>query len=177
MVYTLGQLTACIKELCSKADPVLDITTEPLYEYRDVWAEESGGADAVSAEWSFGNGATGFIGLPFDAGWELIAISYHADTYPATASISVAVADYQIAPSNAATNVLATISLASATDGGGTTNNACKYVDLSGAPVTINDKAIIGFRTTEEVGSVSDHRVHARFRRQIGNYVSGVTFA
>ena len=158
-----------------QSSQTLLVTKRPLYETRDIWAEESGGAESNSAEWSFGNGATGFMGLPIDAGWEVVALAYHADTYPSTAQISVALCDYTT-PSNAASNIIATISLDNAQDGGGDTNNACKFVTLP-APIVLSDKAILGFRTITEVGSVSDHRVYARLRRQIGEYVADVTLS
>lgn len=145
-------------------------TGEPVeltsYEYREFWAEESGGLNANSAEWSFGNGATGFIGIPVQGeGWEVFEMWFHADTYPSTASIEVAVCDYMIAASSAAANVLSSISLADARDGFGYTNNATKVVRLD-KPIALNEKALVGFRTLSLKGSVSDARVGVRIRRK-----------
>lgn len=153
----------------------LSVTKRPLFETMTIWAEESGGADPNSAEWSFGNGATGFIGLPLDEGWELVSLGYHADTYPATASVSVALCDYTT-PSSAATNIVATIDLANAADGGGGTNNAFKVLVLP-VPIPIAGRPVIGFRTLTGVGSISDHRISARLRRKVGDYVSEVTLS
>lgn len=155
----------------------LVVTKEPLYEYRDIWAEESGGTTANSAEWSFGNGATGFMGLPIDAGWEVFALYFHADTYPATATIQVDLMNYGNTPSSAAANTIASIALVSSTDGGGATNNAYKFEVLA-APVEIavtGNTTVVGFITRGETGAISDARVGARLRRQIGECVTDVT--
>lgn len=157
----------------------LNTTTAPLYEYRDIWAEESGATNANSAEWSFGNGATGFIGLPIDSGWEVEAMYFHADTYPATATIQVDLMNYGNTPSNAAANTIASISLANAADGGGGTNNAYKY-QIFVAPVPIpvtGSSTVIGFITRGETGNISDARVGARLRRQVGTVVTSVSLS
>lgn len=152
----------------------LVVTKLPMYEYRDVWAEESGAINAGSAEWSFGNGATGFMGLPVDAGWEIVALGFHADTYAATATVQVDAVSYNT-PSNAAANTLASISLSSATDGQGDTNNAHKFENLA-APVPV-PPGVVGFITRTAAGNISDARVYARLRRQVGDYVSDVSVA
>jgi len=147
-----------------------DISLIDLYEYRDIWAEESGATNAGSAEWSFGNGATGFIGLPIDDGWEVTAMYFQGDTYAATATIQVDLMNYGNTPSNAGANTIASISLANSTDGGGATNNGYKYQDLPtpiAIPVT-GDSTVIGFITRGETGNISDARVGARLRRKIG---------
>lgn len=158
------------------ATPTLTVTKEPLYEYRDIWAEESGAVNAGTAQWSFGNGATGFMGLPIDAGWEVEAMYFHADTYPATATVQVDLMNYGNSPSNAAANTITSISLSSSTDGGGATNNGYKYEQLA-TPVLIpvtGTSTVIGFITRVRTGAISDARVGARLRRQIGEFVSDV---
>lgn len=171
----------CIKlkleQLEKQVKPSLTVTKEDLYEYRDIWAEESGATNPNSAEWSFGNGATGFMGLPIDNGWEVVALAFHADTYPATATIQVDLMNYGNTPSNAAANTIASISLANATDGGGVTNNAYKYEVLA-SPIAIpvtGSSTVIGFITRGETGAISDARIYARLRRKIGEYVSDVS--
>lgn len=148
------------------------VTKLPLYEYREIWAEESGGLTNNSSEWSYGNGATGFMGLVVDEGWEAVAMYFHADTYAATTSIQVDLMSY-VTASNAAANTIASISLANASDGGGTTDNAFKY-ETFGTPAPV-PAGPIGFLTRSLVGTASDGRVGARLRRQIGEYVSEVT--
>lgn len=148
------------------------VTKLPLYEYRDIWAEEGGGLNGNNAEWSYGNGAVGFMGLVIDAGWEAIDMYFQADTYAATASVQVDLMSY-ITPSNAAGNTIASINLANAADGGGGTDNAYKYDQLA-TPAAV-PAGPIGFITRGLSGNVSDARVGARLRRQIGEYVSDVT--
>lgn len=167
-------------KLCKlqKRVDALEGASEPvpvvIYEYRDIWAEESGGTNANTAEWSFGNGATGFMGLPIDAGWEVEAVYFHADTYAANASIQVDLMNYGNTPSNAAANTIASIALANSADGGGATNNAYKYEPL-GSPVVIpvtGASTVIGFITRGETGNISDARVGARLRRPVATVVA-----
>jgi hypothetical protein len=171
------QLKKDVELLQTAGEPNLTVSTAPLYEYRDIWAEESGATTAGSAEWSFGNGATGFMGLPISDGWEVEAMYFQADTYPATATIQVDLMNYGNTPSNAAANSITSISLANAADGGGATNNAYKY-EVLGTPVPIpvtGSSTVIGFITRGETGAISDARVGARLRREIGQFVTGVT--
>ena len=58
-------------------------------------------------------------GLPIDAGWEVEAMYFQADTYPATATVQVDLMNYGNTPSNAAANTITSITLSSSTDGGG----------------------------------------------------------
>lgn len=165
---------ACLKENIAALG--LTVDTQPLYEYRDIWAEEGATATANNAEWSFGNGAVGFMGLPIDDGWEVVALAFHADTYAATATIQVDFMNYGNTPSGAAANTIASIALANSTDGGGVTNNAYKYEELA-VPVAIpvtGSSTVIGFMTRAQAGSISDARIYARLRRQVGEYVSDV---
>lgn len=151
----------------------LNVETLPLYQNRDIWAEEAGGTDPNSAEWSFGNGATGFMGLPIDDGWEIDYMYFMADTFPATGSIRVGLCDYTF-PSNAAGNVLAEIELTSASDGFGNTNHAWKIEKFGDVnPVSI-PQCVLGFRTLAESGVISDARVGAYLRKKVGDYVSNV---
>lgn len=163
----------------SSTGGTLTVTKSDLYEYRDIWAEESGGADANNSEWSFGNGAVGFMGLPIEDGWEVISMYYHADTYPATGTIQVDLMNYGNTPSNAAGNTIASISLSSSTDGGGATNNAYKYESYpTPIPVpTTGGVTTIGFITRGVTGTISDQRVGARLRRKVGEYLSDVTIS
>ena len=155
----------------------LQVTKSDLYEYRDIWSEESGGTNANNAEWSFGNGAVGYMGLPIDEGWEVDAMYFMADTYEATATIEVDLMNYGNVASNAAANTIARIALTSSTDGGGTTNNAYKYEkQTTPIPINVTDgSTVIGFITRAETGNISDARVGARLRRKVGDYVSSVT--
>lgn len=152
----------------------LDVLSVDVFEYRDIWAEEGSGTDPNSAEWSFGNGSVGFMGLPIDAGWEVQAMYFQADTYPATATIQVDLVNYGNTPSDAAANTIAAISLASAVDGGGQVDNAYKY-QVFAAPVAIpvvGDATVIGFLTRGETGAISDARVGARLRRKVGEFLT-----
>lgn len=155
-------------------DPVsksITYDTLPLYEYRDMWAEEAGGASDNSFQWSYGNGARGYIGLPVDEGWELIAMYFQADNGgAATESMQVRLVDIGATPSTAAPDIYV-LNIPQA--GQGIDNNSWIYENLS-APVAIPDNTFIGFRTGDEVGAWSDMRVGIRMRRKIGDYVSHV---
>lgn len=176
MIMSLSQLTKCYCGLLRRVAAIgVTTTTTAIYEYRDIWAEESGAANGNSAEWSFGNGATGFIGLPFDAGWEVTHMYFHGDTFATNASISVDLMNYGNVPSNAGANTIAGISLANAADGGGGVNNAYKFFTLI-APVAI-PVGVIGFITRASSGNISDIRVGARMRRKVADVVTSVNLA
>ena len=164
---------ALVDRLCKLEANQVNAVTKPVYEYRELWAEESGGATANSSEWSFGNGATGFLGLPIDAGWEIVQMGFHADTYPSTATIQVDAMDYSgPAPGDAAARTLSSISLEDARDGGGDTNNAYKIVEIS--PAASVPAGVLGFITRAMVGAISDVRVYVRLRRQVGVCVESI---
>jgi len=186
MLMSLTSLTKCYCDLrkrvqaLSEPEPVSVVTeTVSVYEYRDIWAEESSALTNGSAEWSFGNGATGFMGLPIDDGWEVEAMYFQADTYASQTRIQVDLMDYGNVPSNAAANTITSISLASATDGGGAVNNAYKYDKLT-TPVAIPTNGgvtVIGFITRSLAGAASDARVGARLRRKVADVVTSVTIS
>lgn len=171
---SLATLMCKVKELENTENCKITVSKKPIYETRDIWAEEGGAVDAVISEWSFGNGATGFMGLPIDDGWEVIAMGFMADTYAATATVTVDLMNYGGIASNSAANTITDISLTSATDGGGVVNNARKYVDLSANPVIVPSNAILGFITRAETGTISDARVYARLRRQVGTCINEI---
>jgi len=157
--------------VAQKINVALTVETKPLYEYRDLWAAEGSRLNAGTAEWSYGNGETGFIGIPFDEDWEVVQMAFSADTHAATASVQVDLMNYNT-PSNAASNTISSIRLANAADGGGATNNSRK-VEVFDPPIKV-PAGKIGFITRALTGNISDARVYARFRRQIGDYVSSV---
>lgn len=180
---SLSALTKCYCALKKRVDalaptqgPSITTTTTPVYEYRDIWAEEGSVLTNGSAEWSFGNGSTGFVGLPIDEGWELEAMYFHADTYGATVSVQIDLVDYGNVPSDDVANTIASISLASATDGGGTTNNAYKYQEFD-PPVAIPPDTVIGFITRTLDGNASNGRVGVRLRRKVADVVTSVTLS
>jgi len=109
-----------------------------------IWAEENAGLANGQREWSFGNGATGDIGivLPIDA--DLFAVSYNADRAGTNTEIAVV--------RNSSTQV-ATTTPQSGEDG---FNNL-------GAPVNFNAGDRVGFQTVV-AGGASDVRVCAWFR-------------
>lgn len=70
-------------------DEIASFTNPFDYAIFPIWAEENAGLGNNQREWSFGNGATGDIGivLPIDA--DLFAISYNADTAGTNTEIAV----------------------------------------------------------------------------------------
>lgn len=151
----------------------LNVTKEPLYEYRDMWAEEGGGVADGSFQYSYGNGATGYIGLPIDEDWELIAFGIQTDIGgSAGEQLVVGLVDIGASPSASAPTIHSSIMNGA---GDGVDDNAWQYEDLSNSPVTVPGNTFLGFRTINEEGAYSDVRAYARFRRKIGEYVSDVT--
>jgi len=165
---------ADIKALQNSVIGQVSVTKAPLYEYREIWAEENAAISSNQAEWSYGNGSTGPVGIPIDAGWECIEMGFNADIYTAAATATVELVVYPTDSISSATTV-ASISLANSTDGGGATNHAWKHEVLS-TPTAI-PSGPLGFYTRSVSGTVSDARIYARMRRQIGEYVTGVQIA
>lgn len=151
----------------------LDTTMSPIYEYRDQWANEGGGAVDGSAQYSYGNGSTGFIGLPYDDGWEIIAVYLMTDNNGANDDLSIDIKDYQTNPSAAAPTIA---SVQMTNSGDGQANNGYVYTDLINSPESIPNGAVLGFITNNETGTVSDIQVGFRARRKVGDYVSDIKF-
>jgi hypothetical protein len=151
--------------------PVLTVTKLPLYEYRDIWAEENATLANNSTEWSFGAGAEGYIGLPIDSGWEVIAMYFHSDNNGAADDLTINLIDIATNPSGTAPTI-ATLTMVNS--GSGQANNAWGFQDMLSSPVSVPANAVLGFRTGTEVGNIGNARVGARLRRQISEYVSDV---
>jgi len=107
-----------------------------------IWAEESGGATNGSQQYSFGNGATGNIGIPLATDCELFAVSMQAEAFGTSISI-----DYE------------KNGVAVHTE---TFNGGQGTVAITAIPFVFGD--LITFRTNTEVGTYSDIRVIAWFR-------------
>jgi len=149
----------------------LTVTKLPLYEYRDIWAEENGSLSNNNPEWSFGAGAEGYIGLPIDAGWEVIAMYFHSDVNGAGDDLTINLINIATNPSGTAPTI-ATLTMTNS--GSGQANNAWIYQDMTNAPAAVPANAVLGFRTGTEVGNINDARVGVRLRRKVGDYVSDV---
>lgn len=165
----------CYPTLCAPPAPpapVLVVDTLPLYEYRDLWAEENATLSNNNPEWSFGAGADGYIGLPIDAGWEVVAMYFHADGATNNADATVNLINIATNPSATAPTV-ATITMTD--NGSGQTNNGWVFQDMLAAPALVPAGAVLGFRTGAVSGRIGNARVGARLRRQVGNYVSSVS--
>lgn len=148
----------------------LGLTTMPLYEYSDNWAEESGAISNNNSQWSWGNGDTGNIGLPMGDGWEIYEDYIQADAGgSAVETLSIEVVDRQTVAAGVAFHTFEIIGA-----GNGQDNNAHIINDLRAAAVAVPDGAVVGFRTLTEVGTWASARVGIRLRRQIGTYVSNV---
>ena len=103
-------------------------------------------------------------------------MGFHADTFAATSKIRVAAAAYpMLNPGPTATATYnGYVDLQSATDGGGSVNNAYKVVPIGAG---VMPACIFGFLTLTRTGSSGDMRVIAKLRKKIGTYVSDVSFA
>lgn len=123
-----------------------ELAGQPAEEYCifPIWAEENAGLGNNQREWSFGNGATGDIGivLPFDA--QIIAVSYNADNAGTNTEVAVVI--------NTSSQV-ATTGPQSGEDGFNTLVT----------PVSISAGDRLGFQTIT-AGGASDVRVCAWLR-------------
>lgn len=107
-----------------------------------IWAEESGGLSNNNTQWSFGNGATGFIGIPLGIDCELFAISINADTPGTSVSINIRRDATTIATPNF------------------TANN--QVIPITAIPYLQGE--MLNFQTNTEVGAWTDVRVCAWMR-------------
>lgn len=122
------------------------------YEKVVIWAEEASSLSSNSAEWFFGNGATGTIGIPLVENWEAYSVSFNADIASNNAALIIDVLD-----------VVSNAILFSFTASGATDN--INYTELLSTPTLISAGSSLGFRTNKETGSVSDARVAVWLRR------------
>ncbi len=122
------------------------------YEKIVIWAEEGGGLNDNFLEWSFGNSASGQIGIPLPEDWEAYAVSLNADVNGATDTAEIAVID-----SNTNTNLF------TFTASGNEDNMV--YTEILATPVSIPAGTSIGFRTVNETGTIEDVRVAVFLRR------------
>lgn len=135
----------------------------PVYEYMALWAEETSTARTGSSQWSFGNGATGRIGIKIGDGWEIIEASVHAALARNGAEITVGLVDYQ-----GAQNVTIGALPASLAEGHGTEGNLQRIVALDPA-LPVPDGAVLGVQTLAVRGSVGNTRAFMRCRRLVGS--------
>jgi len=158
----------------------LSVTTTPIYEYREIWAEENATLNASGFEWSYGNGSTGYVGIPHDgkSGWEVFAMYFQADSFTTGSNATVVCRQFQSA-SNTSSQDVCSITVSSPTDGGGQVNHTHKYEEFA-TPHSLPfpaEAAPLGFFTSQKSGTVSDARVGVRLRRQIGEAITGVTLS
>lgn len=158
----------------------LILAKTPIYEYREIWAEENAAISANQAEYSFGNGAAGYIGIPHtgQSDWEVFAMYFNADIFADGSSATIACRQF-LTDSNQISDEICDITVNSPTDGGGQINHSYKYVEFS-PPKPLphpNISAPIGFFTKSMTGTITDVRVGVRLRRKIGEAVIDVSFS
>lgn len=123
------------------------------YETLVIWAEESGALSDNNTQWSYGNGATGIIGIPLLGDWEIYGWSFQADVAAATTIGST----FQIVDmANGAFTELAQFATTAAPEDQGE----------FAAPIPVVEGTVLGFRTLNELGAISDARVCAWLRRE-----------
>lgn len=111
-----------------------------------IWAEENGGIQNNGAEWSFGNGAVGAtIGIPVAVDCQLVAVTFNAETFGTSLTMSMQRNASTVYTSNHASN---------------------NSVDTLVTPVDYDAGDTIVFRTGTLTGAFSDCRVCAWFREK-----------
>ena len=122
---------------------VTGLTSGAVKYHHLIWAEENGGIADGQHEWSYGNGATGVIGIPVFKDGEIVGMTYNAETAgDAMTEIEVRVNG-------------ATVS-ASITPGNGNNDATVTF----GTPVSVSAGDRVGFYTITG-GGASDVRVAA----------------
>lgn len=115
------------------------VPLESGYTVFPIWAEESGALSNNNTQWSFGNGATGTIGISMTA-CEVFAVSMEADVVGTSVSIELM-----------KNNAPAVSTLFTGANG---------YEQLA-TPIDFANGDLLGFRTDVETGAYSDVRVIA----------------
>lgn len=127
-----------------------------VYEKIVIWAEESAALSNNTAEYSFGNGAAGNIGIPLVEDWELYGVTFNANASSAGASLTMEIMNF--------TNNSVLLSVPTPNNFGVTNN----YVSVvSGLSVQLTEGMTLGFRTDVQSGTISNARVAAWLRREV----------
>lgn len=113
-----------------------------------IWAEESGGLTNGNAQFSFGNGATGDIGIPIGTDCELFAVGINADAVGTSVSLNF----------RKFTTTVHTQLFDNFTD-------ESQLVVLS-TPVPFSIGDVLTFETNTETGAFSDVRAVGWFRQK-----------
>jgi len=158
----------------------LNITTEPDYIYDKIWAEENAAISSNQAEYSYGNGAAGPIGIPHNGqeGWEVVEMFFQADVHAASAVATVVCKQFETEATNNPSYDVCEITINGASDGGGQTNHSYKTITFDPPkPLPFPTSfAPLGFYTeTVSGGTISDVRVGIKMRRKVGDKVIGVS--
>ena len=119
-----------------------------LYFEQIIWAEENGGLTNNSAQYSFGNGATGNIGIPVPWDCEALGMVYQGESGTGSADLTLVVNGVDSA---------GFISVS----GSGSANG---QINTFPAPVPLNSGDSLGFVTRNLSGALSDVRVGVRVR-------------
>lgn len=136
-------------------------TQVPITSSMLLWAEESSALTSGKAEWSYGNGSQGNIGIPVPDLGTITSMSFHSNTYPSSGKAEIEIVDYQ----NTTPLVLHTFAINSSTDGSGSTNNAHKTITLN---IDIPSGAVLGFKTKNATSGISNCRVSLQLTYTIG---------
>lgn len=118
------------------------------YEKIVIWAEESVNLSNNQAQWSFGNGAAGNIGIPLLGDWEVYGFSFHANNSSAGSATSINLVDFK----DTTPSILVTIP----TVNQGQTNNYVFAGEIT--PISVPNGTVIGFTTGVETGAMSNAR-------------------
>lgn len=134
----------------------------PEYRHDNYFVEESGNLSNSNYQWSWGNGDTGFIGVPIGSGCEIIAFSFNGDNAGANDTVSIDIVDMQNGQ---------TIIHTFATTNQGQANNYNYYEDAENSPIALPDNMVLGFRTRTEVGIINGARIGLWTRRETGRMI------
>lgn len=118
-------------------------TTSNGFTIFPIWAEENGGLSGTNnTQWSFGNGATGAIGVTLGLDCELFALTLNAQAFGTNVVMNVLNSGSQVTQQTF------------------TANN--QFINLTAIPFNAGD--YVGFATQSVSGTTTDARVTAWFR-------------
>ena len=127
----------------------ISINTDTLHFV--LWAEEGGLLANNNTQWSYGNGATGLIGVTMVGDWELYALTFQGENINANGSAIIRLWDIEA-------NVPITPALITTTPGQ-------KIFRVGYSPTIVIPETTLGFKTISRTATVGDIRVAAWLKR------------
>lgn len=151
----------------------LGLQSAPVYEYREIWGEEAAVINNDSAEFSYGNGATGQVGMPHlgEDGWEVVGMYFNADLFAIGSSATFKAKQFSSHAQVISQDDICEIFIDDTLPDVG--SNLASHYESFDPPLPLpypTSFRAIGFYTVSTSGGITDVRLGLRMRKKIGDY-------